>query len=262
MAMSRLIPAAALLCLCGLPVLKAQGAGGLKPGLRSTGNSELEVVPARTDDLCRSRAGAVEIGELSADAGRVKVSGSWKASPGTERLVVEVRIDQDRQAMNLYEGAAGSWSANVPFALCGKHMMRVYAFATVPDGGRTALCFEGAPSAAKGFEIVCTPQAWLDRCVVDCPKAKPATSKVGKGRPAAPAECKATCEASASGGVGTLAGLVGVNDANYRLVDGPGSGPWTFTVTCKPGDKVSFLARDHSGTGASSKPAEKECAPQ
>ncbi len=185
---------------------------------------------AAAGDACAGKAGSVTVDSLRAEGGRLDIAGSWKASPGTQGLGIEVRIDQDRQALEVHAGESGSWSAKVPFARCGRHVLRVYAFAAVPDGGHTILCFEGAPSAPRPFEVDCTPQAQLDACKVDCPKPRPGAGKGAKAQPApapAPVECKATCTGTGSGGVGTLAGLAGVNGGNLQLLEGPGGGPWT-----------------------------------
>jgi hypothetical protein len=217
-------------------------------------------------EVCAGKAGSVAIASVHSEGGMVDIAGTWKASPGTQGLGIEVRIDQDRQKVELHTGEGGAWAVKVPFALCGRHALRIYAFAAVPEGDHTTLCFEGAPSALNHFEVDCSPQAKLDRCVFDCPKPKPVPAKKGKAAPPpappAPVECKATCDASGASGVGTLAGLAGLNNANFQMVEGPGGGPWTFTLPCKPGDKVTFIVRDHSGVGATSKPAERECGPQ
>lgn len=216
-------------------------------------------------EACTGKAGSVTVDSVRAEGGMVDIAGGWKASPGTQGLGIEVRIDQDRQALEVHSGESGTWSAKVPFALCGRHVLRVYAFAAVPEEGHTTLCFEGAPSTPHPFDVDCTPQAHLESCAIDCPKPKTEPGKGKKAQPApapAPIECKATCTGRGSGGTGTLAGLAGVNGANVQFLEGPGGGPWTFTLACKPGDKVTFLVRDRSGVGASSKTIEKECVPK
>jgi hypothetical protein len=53
--------------------------------------------------------------------------------------------------------------------------------------------------------------------------------------------------------------MQGVNGKNYQIVEGAPQGPWTWTVTCAPGDMVSFLVRDKAGTGVLSAVAELPC---
>lgn len=206
-------------------------------------------------DLCSGRKGSATVESLKAEGGFVEMSGQWKASPETERLALEIRIDQDRQGLEVLEGASGTWSAKVPFASCGKHLLRVYAFAAVAQPKKTTLCFEGAPSVPRPFEIDCTPVALLDSCSFDCPKPKAA------GKAIAPAEvvCNAACKASAQGGAGAISAMVKVGSGPFQVVDGPVAGPWDVNAACKPGETITFLVRDRSGTGAASKPAEREC---
>jgi hypothetical protein len=229
----------------------------------------------RAAETCAGRKGSVTIDSLKPEGGFVEMAGTWAASPGTERLALEIRIDQDRQALEVHEGASGAWSAKVPFPHCGKHLLRVYAFAAVANASRTTLCFEGAPSTPRPFEVDCTPVALLDRCSFDCPKPKAPAGKGGKAKPAPGAAsglpagatgpeipCTATCTGTAQGGAGSILAMYSVAGAQFQVVDGPAAGPWSLDFRCKPGEKITFLVRDRSGTGATSKPAEKECAKQ
>jgi hypothetical protein len=217
-------------------------------------------------DLCAGRKGSATVESLKAEGGFVEMSGKWTASPETERLALEIRIDQDRQALEVHEGASGTWSARVPFAYCGKHLLRVYVFAAVAQPKKTTLCFEGAPSTPRPFEIDCTPLASLDACSFDCPKPKApvkgAAPAPGAAVPSADVVCKATCKASAQGGAGSITAMVKVGSEPFQIVDGPVAGPWDVNLTCKIGDKITFMIRDRSGTGAASKPAERECGKQ
>lgn len=208
-------------------------------------------------DLCAGRRGSATVESLQAEGGFVEMSGKWSASPETERLALEIRIDQDRQGLEVHEGASGTWSAKVPFAFCGKHLLRVYAFAAVAQPKKTILCFEGAPSVPRPFEIDCTPVASLDACSFDCPKPKAPGAAA-----ASEVSCKATCKASARGGAGSITAMVKAGGGPFQVVDGPVAGPWDVNLTCKAGETITFLVRDRSGTGAASKPAERVCGSQ
>jgi hypothetical protein len=223
-----------------------------RPGLPSTGAVGLEVVPSVPVEACKGRAGKTEITTIRTEGGNVLAGGSWTASPGTRSLAVEVRIDQDRQALTFYEGSSGRWAARFPFDFCGKHLMRVYAFAAVPGAGRTELCFEGAPSSSQPFEIDCTPRVALSGCKATC-------GKESKGKAAG---CRLTCTGTAESGMGTLIGYVRVGTGEIQALNGGEAGPWPISVACQPGETVSFWVRDHSGTGATAKAVETLCKPR
>jgi hypothetical protein len=242
---------------CAAAPSHSQTAPAFRPDARSTGGTGLEIVPSQPDQACKGKAGKTLIAAVTSDRGVVQASGTWTASPGTQGLGIEVRIDQDRQVLTYYDGTAGSWNAKFPFPFCGKHLMRVYAFAAIPGAARTELCFEGAPSSTFPFEVNCTPTVALSSCSASCKPVK------GKGKTAADAApCKLTCTGTAEGGMGTLAGLFTVNGGTIQAIDGPATGPWALSIPCKPGDKLAFWVRDRSGTGTSAQPVEALCNPK
>jgi hypothetical protein len=220
-----------------------------RSGLASSGRVEVNTARERAADPCAGRAAKVEISSLKVEGTTVKASGLWWASPGTTHLGLEYRADGDRQVMEVRRGPQGSWDVTIPYPLCGKHVLRVYAFAAVDDDrGVQTLCFEGAPSKPQGFEVTCAPLAKLEKCSWKCSKGREPV-------------CTGSCSVSGSGGMGALGALFGVNDAHYQNLAGPADGPWTGSVTCKPGDKVTFLVRDRSGVGTPSEKVEVDCGP-
>lgn len=223
----------------------------MRTALAVLGATLLAVSPCSlfAQGACAGRAGAAAIASLQVAGTTVKAAGTFQASPGTNHLGIEYRIDGDRQQMEVRSGETGHWDVTLPFPHCGRHVLRVYAFAAIDgEGGVQTLCFEGAPSKTQSFEIACVPEAKLDRCDWKCTQGAEAT-------------CTGTCTGSGSGGMGALGGLLGVNDAGYQSLDGPAGGPWTGRVTCKPGDRVTFLVRDRSGIGTPSKKVEVDCGP-
>jgi hypothetical protein len=182
---------------------------------------------------------------LHYENGTVKVSGTWEAPGGPARgVLLEYRLDSDRYEAETQNGTAGSWRYNEKFKACGSHVFEIVAFPSVVEDGRTVYCLPLGKTVKAFFDLPC--QGMTSK--LDC------TDWVCKdGR------CTGTCTGNATGGDWGYAALFGVNDANYINLPATPKGPWTHTVTCAPGERVSFKARDRLGAGGFSPVAEQPC---
>jgi hypothetical protein len=201
-------------------------------------------------DVCAGAKGAVTIETVSFADGVVKAAGTWRVGEGRAGALIEYRIQSDRQAAEVHSGPAGTWEAALPYGHCGRSVLRVDAFPSVKSGELQVHCLADGQAATRSFEVDCSPAADLGPCQWEC--AEPAGEK-GK------TFCSGSCTATARGGEGSLVAMIGVDDEDYQLVEGPEFGPWTATVTCEPGHRVTFKVRDHVGSGAFSKVAELPC---
>lgn len=197
-------------------------------------------------DVCAAARAGLTITDFSVEEGMVKARGTWEVGEGSPGVLIEYRIDQDRYQLESWSGAAGTWEFIQAFPACDRHTVRVNAFPSVKDGARVVHCVENVGSVTRTFDLSCAPVADLGLCEWECSEGPPA-------------RCAGTCTGTGRSGVRGKVALRGINDDNYELVEGPRQGPWTFTVTCAPGERVSFKLRDNDGTGAFSNVAERPC---
>lgn len=120
------------------------------------------------------------------------------------------------------------------------------ACAVVKEGNRLVHCLGRGESAVKPFTVSCAPKARIDSCTWDCP----VDDRSG---------CSGICNASASGGAPGLVAFQAINDKDYKIIEGPDGGPWTWAFTCKMGERMSFKVRDQQGIGAVSNVVEILC---
>jgi hypothetical protein len=177
--------------------------------------------------------------------GTVKVSGSWETPGGPARgVLLEYRLDSDRYQAETQNGTTGKWRYSEEFKGCGSHTFEIVAFPSVVEDGRTVYCLPLGKTVRAFFTLPC--QSMTSR--LDC-----AGWSCKEGR------CTGTCTGDATGGEWGYVALFGVNDANYANLPSSQKGPWTYTVTCAPGERVSFKARDRLGAGGFSPVAERPC---
>jgi len=179
--------------------------------------------------------------------GSFRVAGTWKASGKAVGVQLEYRIDSDRYGAESQRGAEGRWTYVDAFPECGPHTTRIHAYPLVLVGGREVICLGRDRSVAANFESSCLPEAQITGCAWRC-------------NPGPPAVCTGTCTGQASGDLGGYVPYWGLDDAGYQA--GPENdrqGPWTQSITCTPGQKVSFKVRGRAGTGGYSPPVEVPC---
>jgi hypothetical protein len=181
-----------------------------------------------------------------AAGGDLTAGGSWKVDGTADGVFLEVRVNSNRYHAEQQQGTAGHYTYQTDFSRCGLEVVRVFASPTVRDGGREIQCLARGHSVFKKIDIDCTPTARILNCSWDC------ADDPAQG-------CAGTCTADAKGGDRSLIGLWGVNDTDFESVGGPPFGPWTAVVRCKPGERVTFRARDDGGSGHFSAPAEIAC---
>lgn len=195
---------------------------------------------------CAEASLTFDIEDATVRGGNLTAGGAWKAQGNADGIYLEVRVNSNRYHAELQKGTAGRYGYATDFERCGLQVLRVFACPTVREGGREVECLTRGRSMAKKLDIDCSLAARIVRCSWDC------ADDASQG-------CAGTCTAEAHGGTLNLVGLWGVNDTDYATVGGPPLGPWTAVVRCKPGEKVTFRARDQGGVGALSPPAEKPC---
>ncbi|HEY9422292.1 MAG TPA: hypothetical protein VIW92_12815 [Thermoanaerobaculia bacterium] len=203
-------------------------------------------VSAGAADVCANAKAAVTISDATWADGVLKASGTWQAGEGTTGVMMEYRIQSDRQWVELRAGASGTWEVTIPYRECGRNTFKAEAFPGVKDGAVHVQCLEKGLATTKNFIVDCSPVAAIASCQWECEEGPPA-------------RCTGRCTGTGRGGIGNLMGIMGVNDKGYEYAEGPPEGPWTATVTCSPGDKVTFLVRDQGGAGAPSKVVEHPC---
>ncbi len=201
--------------------------------------------PAPAADVCANARASVALSDLSWADGVLKASGTWQAGEGAAGVMLEYRIQSDRQWLEQRAGAAGTWEASIPYRRCGRNSFRVEAFPGVQSGAVQVQCLEKGGTEARTFMVDCLPIATLASCQWEC-----------EGEPV---RCTGHCTGTGKGGIGNLIGMMGINGKDYQIAEGPPEGPWTAVVACSPGDVVSFLVRDKGGGGAPSKVVEHPC---
>jgi hypothetical protein len=197
-------------------------------------------------DLCAGATSGATITGVSYADGIVTASGTWRVGENAAGALVEYRIQSDRQSAETRSGASGSWEVALPYTSCDRNTFRVYVFPAFKKGDVLVHCTENGQSAAQSFMISCQPTAELGPCEWECSEGPPA-------------RCSGICAGTAKGGRGGLAGLQGINGEGFQAVEASAEGRWTLTVTCSPGDQVSFKVRDRSGLGAFSNVAQWPC---
>jgi len=221
-------------------LLAALAAGALRA-------EDSESPPGRgASGRCAGANVTFDLEKATAANGDLSAGGSWKVDGTADGIYLELRVNTNRYHAELQQGSAGRYAYLTDFRRCGLEVVRVFACPTVREGGREVQCLAKGHSVAKKMDVDCSPKARILHCSWDC------ADDAAQG-------CAGTCTAEAKGGDKTLVGLWGVNDAEYASVGGPPYGPWTAVVRCKPGERVSFRARDGGGTGSSSAPAEVPC---
>jgi len=195
--------------------------------------------------LCKEVGIKVVNDGLHYEGGSVKVSGSWEAPGGPVRgVLLEYRLDSDRYQAETQSGSAGKWRYSEEFKECGSHVFEIVAFPSVVEDGRTVYCLPLGKTVRAFFDLPC--QGMTSR--LDC-----------TGWSCKDGRCTGTCTGDATGGEWGYVALFGVNDANYANLPSSPKGPWTYTVTCAPGERVSFKARDRLGAGGFSPITERPC---
>jgi hypothetical protein len=202
--------------------------------------------PARAADVCSAARSAVALANLAAaEDGSIRANGTWQVSGGVG-VLLEYRIDSGRVQSETRAGASGSWDFSHSES-CGRHVFRVYAFPTVAAAGRQVHCLETPPFSNQVFTIPCGPFAAIVACNWECSEPPDA-------------RCAGTCTGTARGGrPGGYMAFWGVDGAKFQPSEATGAGPWTGTVACKVGERVSFKVRDQGGIGGWSDPVEKPC---
>jgi hypothetical protein len=197
-------------------------------------------------DLCAKVKAGVEIKALSFENGTVKASGTWRVGEDSVGAMLEYRLQSDRQWAESRSGTSGTWEISLPWDKCYRSGFRVDVFPTLKVGNLLVHCTENGGSAVQIFMASCAPSVALGPCQWECSEESPT-------------QCSGTCTGTAKGGNGNLVALQGVNGKDFQVIEGPPRGPWSWSVTCSPGDKVSFKVRDQSGTGGFSNEAEWPC---
>jgi len=201
---------------------------------------------ARAENLCASVKAGVTITNVSWAAGVLKASGTWQVGEESPGAMLEYRVQSDRQWAESRSGKSGNWEVSLPWTSCDRSTFRVDVFPSLKLGDVLVHCTENGKSTKQSFNVSCAPTAELGPCQWECVE-EPAP------------RCSGTCTGTAKGGAGLLLAMQGINGQGFQVVEGPSQGPWTWTVTCAPGDKVSFKVRDQGGTGLFSKAAERSC---
>jgi hypothetical protein len=206
---------------------------------------------AKAEDLCPATEAKGAVTRIAYKDGQVVASGTWEVSGGATGALLEFRFDNDRLQAETRTGTSGTWSIVQRFSLCDRplHALRVLVYPAVPGGeGRVSHCLDrfGRSDAAQ-FQFPCGTQLGIDHCVWECEEGD------------APG-CVGTCSGSASGGKLPYVLYLGVGGppAEQKVGDSP-EGTWNLQITCKKGEKLSFVARDNYGRGKPSVPAERLC---
>jgi len=204
--------------------------------------------PAATkaENPCVHVKAGVAITKVAWADGMLKASGTWQVGEESAGAMVEYRIQSDRQWAESRSGTSGNWEVSLPWTACDRSTLRVDVFPSLKVGDLLVHCTENGKWAKQSFNVSCAPTAELGPCQWECAE-EPAPL------------CSGHCTGTAKGGAGFLVAMQGINGQGFQLVEGPAQGPWTWTVTCAPGDKISFKVRDQGGTGLFSKAAERSC---
>jgi len=219
------------------------GLAGLAGALRAESNDRPNL-PA--SGLCTQVGIDVVNAGLKYENGIVSASGSWTAPGGPAKgVLLEYRLDSDRYQAETQTGTSGKWKYSEKYKDCGYHVLEIVAFPSVVEDGRTTYCLPLGKTVKAFFQLPC--QAMTSS--LDC-----------AGWSCKDGHCTGTCSGNAAGGDWGYVPLFGIDDANY--VNPPSAtqkGPWNQTVTCAPGQRVSFKARDRLGAGGFSPVAEQPC---
>jgi hypothetical protein len=194
---------------------------------------------------CANLKAGVTIAEISHADGVMKASGTWEVGEGVPSALVEYRIQGDRYWVESRTGTSGAWQVSIPWTQCNRSSLRVDVLPSVKVGDVLVYCWENVKATSQRFVVNCAPTAELGPCQWECSDEKPL-------------RCSGTCTGTGQGGTGYLVGMYGVNGESYQFSEAT-EGVWTWTVTCAPGDKVSFRVRDKSGSGVLSEVAERLC---
>jgi len=201
--------------------------------------------------LCARAGAVVTLPSVSHAGGKLQASGTWQASGGAKGLLLEVRIDADRDQAESWSGAAGKWDVAMDYKECGSHLLEVYVYPTVVEGGREVHCLAGGSSARANFTVNCTPRAELQCDGWKCADGRCTGTCIGKGM-------NGRWGYAPFFGVIGANGAAGVSGADWKYLDAS-PGPWTQEITCAPGDRVAFKVRDRLGAGAFSPVVEQPC---
>lgn len=199
-------------------------------------------------DVCSGTKATVSIADVSYAGGMLKAGGSWNVGEGSLGAILEYRVQSNRQWVESRPGISGEWILELPYDRCGRSTFEVQVLARVKSGEIEAVCLESMGKAVQHFVVDCKPKAVIGSCQWECVQEKDQ-----------PARCAGTCEAGAEGGLAGLVAMVAINDQGFQAVEGPDRGPWTLTLSCSPGDRISFKVRDHLGRGPFSDVAETLC---
>ena len=201
-------------------------------------------------DVCKETKVDVALADLTAKDGILKANGTFKASGPVGTVLLEYRIDSDRHQAADGAAISGDWNFEEKFTLCGRHALRVVGYVSVPVGDRHVYCLQNGSFAKRSFVVDCTPHAAIESCTWSCTKG-------------AQAACTGTCTATATGGFSSAGGgyipYWGLDDKDYVGKMEPSNGPFTSTVSCKPGQRVSFKAKSFPSASFYSEAAEIPC---
>jgi hypothetical protein len=226
----------------GLLLLALIAGAGLAGPLRAESNDR----PNRSaSGLCTQVGIDVVTETFKFEDGTVQAGGSWKAPGAPARgVLLEYRLDSDRFQAETQTGTSGKWKYTEKYNECGSHVLEVVAFPSVVEDGRTVYCLPLGKTVKSIFQGSCQSMA----SKLDC-----------GGWTCQDGRCTGTCSGNATGGQWGYVPLFGVDDANYVALPSSPKGPWTQKVTCAPGQKVTFKARDRLGAGGFSPIAERPC---
>ncbi len=205
-------------------------------------------MPAIAADLCPTATAAATIAELKIHESRVDARGSWQSGGSAAGVVLEYRFDSDRLQSEGQSGPEGSWAMTQSLEGygCGKHTLRVTAVPYVQDGVRQIHCLSSSTYVRQQFEVSCAPIAEIVDCQWECE---------GGAEP----RCTGICTASARRGKLSYLPHWGVNGDAWQADETAGVGPFRKTVSCVPGQRVSFKVRDRDGRGLWSNVDELGC---
>jgi hypothetical protein len=215
----------------------------LAAGLLRAESNDRPYRPA--EGLCTQLTIDVTNDAFTYEGGVIHSSGSWtvKGAPA-KGVLLEYRLDSDRYQAETQTGVSGKWTYTETFKDCGYHVLETVAFPAVIEKGRTSYCLTLGKTVKAFFHSAC--QTMTSK--LDCTGW---TCKDGS--------CTGTCTGDAEGGEWGYVALFGINDANYMNLPSSQKGPWSSTITCAPGQRVSFKVRDKLGAGGFSPVSEKPC---
>jgi hypothetical protein len=224
------------------PLLLVVGIAGVTGPLQAESNDRPNK-PA--SGLCTQVGIDVVTEAFKYEGGILKASGSWTAPGGPAKgVLLEYRLDSDRYQAETQAGTSGKWTCSESYKDCGYHVLEVVAFPSVVEDGRTIYCLTLGKTVKSFFQAPC--QGMTSK--LDC-----------SGWTCKDGYCNGTCTGNASGGEWGYVALFGIDDANYTALKSSQKGPWSHAVTCTPGQRISFKARDRLGAGGFSPTVEQPC---